>query len=69
MPRGLKVSCFLIVNMMLFVNISTLLSEVNVYIMTFSMGHWILKMVILRFCMHREDTMEHTNGKCHVFYN
>ena len=69
MPRGLKVSHLLIVNMILFVNINTQLSEVNVYMMTFSIGHWILKMVIFHFCMHMEDITEHSNCKCHVLYN
>ena len=57
MPRGLKVSCLLIVNIILFVNIINFSSEENVYIMTFSMGHWILKMIALRFRMQREDIM------------
>ena len=36
--------------------------------MTFSIGHWILKMVVLHFCMHMEDITEHSNRKCHVLY-
>ena len=57
MPRGLKVSCLLIVNIILFVNIFNFLSEEIVYIMTFSIAHWILKMIVLRFSMQGEDIM------------
>ena len=28
---------------------------------------WILE-IVLRFGMQGEDIIEHTNGKCHVFY-
>ena len=38
-PIGLKVSCPLIVNMTLFVNISTLFKWKYVYILTFSVAH------------------------------
>ena len=49
MPRGLKSSRPLIINMILFVNISNILSVKTIYIMTFRVAHWDVLDVSLAF--------------------
>jgi hypothetical protein len=68
MPKGLKVSCMLIVNMILFVNISNLLRRNINHVMTFSVAHWdTCEMKGLCFSMQVECIIEYTNDKCDVF--
>ena len=38
-----------------------------IYIMTFNATHSILERIVLCFGVQREDIIEHTNDKCHVF--
>jgi hypothetical protein len=68
MPRSLRVSCLLIINMILFVNKSHFLKVKIIYNVMFSLAHcdtwknrgWL-------FSMQEEYVIDHTNGKCHVF--
>ena len=59
MPRGLKVSRLLIVNIILLSTQVTLKVEI-VYIMTLVQHIGILEMIVLRFGMQGEDIVEHT---------
>ena len=43
MRRDFKVSSLLNANMILFINISEKLSEKNIYIMAFSVAHWVTR--------------------------
>jgi hypothetical protein len=61
-----EVSCQLIVIVILFVNISNFSSEGYIYIMTFSVAHWDIVIIILCLNMQEEDIIKHTNEKCHV---
>ena len=54
-----------IVNMILFINISFSKNE-NIHIMTLSAGIGTTEMIVLRFCMQGKDIIERTNGKCHM---
>ena len=63
MPRGLKVSHPLIVNMILFIDINIVFTLKNIYIMIIGM----LEMIVFHFSTQRKNIIEHTNGKCHVF--
>jgi hypothetical protein len=63
-PRGLKASPLLIVNMILFINISNFSKWNIIYIQTFGIAHWDTKMRVLQFSMPREDTIKLNNDKC-----
>ena len=80
MPKGLKVLGPLIVNMILYVNISNFLSENLIYIIAFNVAQWdtwvlickgkiilsIIMVGVMCLClnMQEEDILELTNPKC-----
>ena len=65
-PRGFKVSCPVIVNMIIFVNIITSLSEKNTQysIQSSTLGYFRFQSCV--FQSARGRWFEHTNGKCQL---
>jgi hypothetical protein len=68
MPRGLKVSQPLTVNMIPFVNIRNIFKWNNIYILTSRVAHW--DMLDDSHCVlvcKEKIFFERTNGKCHLY--
>ena len=88
MPRGLKESRPLIIDIISFVNISNFFRRKYVFVMTFTTTHWdtlddslafklvckgkmflsilMASVTCLCFNMLEEDSIQRTNGKCHL---
>ena len=63
MPKGFKVSCLLIVNMMMVANISSFL-EWKLFALWRSTYHVGIHETIMSFSMQGEDILERTDGMC-----